>query len=65
MSEQMEHLERLKRLDEAIACYDLAIAANRSMTLAYLYKGGVCNQLERFTEALECYEQALRSQQKG
>ena len=34
------------------------------MTLAYLCKGGVYNQLERFSEALECYEQALRTQQK-
>jgi hypothetical protein len=34
------------------------------MTLAYLCKGGVFNQMERFAEALECYEQALRSQHK-
>ena len=34
------------------------------MTIAYLYKGGVCNRLERFGEALECYERALRTQEK-
>ena len=34
------------------------------MTLAYLYKGGVFNQLERFGEALQCYEKALRTQQR-
>jgi tetratricopeptide (TPR) repeat protein len=54
----------MKKLDEAIACYDRAIATNGGMTLAYLCKGGVFNQMERFSEALECYEQALRSQHK-
>jgi tetratricopeptide (TPR) repeat protein len=57
-------LERLQRLDEAIQCYDRAIAADGSMTIAYLHKGGLCNRLERFSEALTCYEQALRSQEK-
>ena len=33
------------------------------MTVAYLYKGGLFNRLERFTEALECYEKALRTQE--
>jgi len=41
-----------------------AIAANNSMTLAYLYKGAVCNRLQRFREALECYEKALTTEQK-
>ena len=57
-------MERLKKLDEALECYDRAIAINSSATLAYLYKGGVFNQLERFSDALECYEQALRTQHK-
>jgi tetratricopeptide (TPR) repeat protein len=52
-------------LDEAIACYDQAIAADRSMTMAYLYKGGLLNRTERFSEALECYEQALRTRENG
>jgi hypothetical protein len=28
--------------------------------MAYLYKGGVFNRLERHSEALACYEQALK-----
>jgi tetratricopeptide (TPR) repeat protein len=56
-------LERLRKSDEAIACYDQAIAADNAMTVAYLYKGGLFNRLERFSEALECYEQALRTQE--
>jgi tetratricopeptide (TPR) repeat protein len=35
------------------------------MTLAYLYKGGVCNRLGRYDEALECYERALQAQEEG
>ena len=56
-------LERLRKLDEAIACYDQAIAADGSMTVAYLYKGGLFNRMERFGEALECYEKALHTQE--
>jgi len=57
-------LERLRRLDEALQCYDQAIAADGSLTIAYLYKGGLFNRQDRFVEALECYEQALRTQEK-
>jgi tetratricopeptide (TPR) repeat protein len=35
------------------------------MTLAYLYKGGVCNRLERYEEAMKCYEQALRTEDES
>ena len=34
-------LERIGRLDEAVASYDRAIAADGTMTIAYLHKGGV------------------------
>jgi tetratricopeptide (TPR) repeat protein len=34
------------------------------MTIAYLYKGGLYNRMERFSEALACYEQALHTQEK-
>ncbi len=54
-------LEGLKKWTEAFECYDRAIAANDSMTIAYLHKGGLCSRLERFKEALECYEMALRT----
>jgi tetratricopeptide (TPR) repeat protein len=30
--------------------------------VAYLYKGGLFNRMERFSEALECYEKALHAQ---
>jgi hypothetical protein len=55
-------LERTGRFEEAIACYDSAIAANSSLTIAYLNKGGVLYRMERFAEALECYEKALQTQ---
>ena len=55
----------MQRFDEAIECYDRAIAQNNSMTMAYLYKGGVFNRMERYTEALACYEQALKTRQQG
>ena len=57
-------LEKLGRMDEAIACYDRAIEANNSLTIAYLQKGGLFNRLARYDEALQCYEQALRTQEK-
>ena len=56
-------LERLRKLDEAIVCYDRAIAADASLTVAHLYKAGLLNRMERFNEALECYEKALRTQE--
>jgi len=48
--------------DQRRTNFDLAIAADGTLTIAYLYKGGVYNRLERYNEALECYEQALRAQ---
>jgi tetratricopeptide (TPR) repeat protein len=56
-------LEKLGRTDEAIACYDRAIAADETLTIAHLHKGGLFNRLARYDEALECYEQALRTQE--
>ena len=58
-------LERLKRFDEAIACYDRAISLNPAHTQAYLSKGGIYNQQERYSAALECYEEALRTEGRG
>lgn len=57
-------LEKLEKLETAIESYDQAIAADASLTLAYLYKGAVCNRLQRYREALDCYEKALRCEQK-
>ena len=57
-------LEQLKRADAAIEAYDRAIAIDRSITLAYLRKGSLFNQQEKFGEALDCYEQALRAESR-
>ena len=58
-------LEELRRMDEALQCYDRAIAADGDLTIAYLQKGGLFNRLERYEEALQCYEQALHAQEKA
>ena len=57
-------LEKLNRFDEAVTCYDRAIEADNSMTIAYLHKGGLFNRMSRYEEALQCYEHALHAHQK-
>ena len=61
MIKKAEALEKLNRFEEAITCYDDAIAADGSMTIAYLHKGGLFNRLSRYEEALQCYEHALHT----
>jgi tetratricopeptide (TPR) repeat protein len=58
-------LEKLQDWEQALESYDRAIEADQSMTVAYLYRGGVCNRLQRYREALESYEQALRTEKKS
>jgi len=48
-----------------LECYDRAIALDSALTVAYLYKGGVCNKLQRHREALESYEHALRAERRS
>jgi tetratricopeptide (TPR) repeat protein len=55
-------LEKLGRVDEALASCDRAIAADGATVTAYLFKGGLLNRLQRYDEALKCYEQAMRAQ---
>ena len=55
-------LEKLGRVDEALASCDRAIAADGATVTAYLFKGGLLNRLRRYEEALGCYEQAMRAQ---
>lgn len=57
-------LEKLNREEEALACYNRAIAADNSFVIAHLHKGGLLNRLRRYDEALNCYEQALLAQDK-
>jgi tetratricopeptide (TPR) repeat protein len=57
-------LEKLGRMDEAMACCDRAIAADGAPVTAYLYKGGLLNRLQRYDESLKCYEQAMLARDK-
>lgn len=57
-------LEKLGRPDEALASCDQAIAADDTLALAHLHKGGLLNRLRRYDEALDCYERALLAQEK-
>ena len=49
-------------MGESLDSYNRAIATDPTLTVAYLYRGGVCNRLQRYREALESYELALRSE---
>jgi len=51
--------------EQALDSYTRAIARDSSLTVAYLYRGGVCNRLQRYREALESYEEALRTEKKS
>lgn len=57
-------LEKLGRDDDALAGYNRAIAADSTLVIAHLHKGGLLNRLRRYDEALNCYEQALMGQDK-
>lgn len=50
--------EHTHRPEEALACYEQVLALDASLTEAYVGKGRVLNQLERYQEALACFEQA-------
>ena len=43
---------------------DRAIAADGTLAIAHLHKGGLLNRLRRYDEALDCYERALVAQEK-
>jgi tetratricopeptide (TPR) repeat protein len=58
-------LERMQRPNEAMVCYDQAVAADPHLTTAFLLKAGVLTRLKRRAEALQCYEQALRTQHRS
>jgi tetratricopeptide (TPR) repeat protein len=57
-------LEKLGRMDDALACCDRAIVMDGAPVTAYLYKGGLLNRLQRYDEALKCYEQAMLARDK-
>ena len=58
----VEDLKR--RMEEALACCDAAIAADGAAVTAYLFRGGLLNRLQRYDEALKCYEQAMLARDK-
>ncbi len=57
-------LQKVGRNDEALAHYNRVIAADSTLAVAHLQKGGLLNRLRRYDEALNCYEQALQAQEK-
>jgi tetratricopeptide (TPR) repeat protein len=57
-------LQKIGRNDEALAHYNRVIAADGSLAVAHLQKGGLLIRLRRYDEALNCYEQALQAQEK-
>jgi predicted O-linked N-acetylglucosamine transferase (SPINDLY family)/ADP-heptose:LPS heptosyltransferase len=57
--DQGNELEDLNRSEEALACYDRAIAINPDYARAHSNRGNVLQNLKRFDEALESYDRAL------
>ena len=51
-------LEHAHQFEGALACYEQVLALDTSLTEAYVGKGRVLNELERYREALDCFEQA-------
>lgn len=54
------NFENAHHFQEALACYEQILTLDASLTDAYVGKGRVLNQLERYGEALACFEQASR-----
>ena len=52
-------LQRLKRLDEALASYDRALAVWQDHAEALCNRGAVLHELKQFDEALASYDRAL------
>ena len=55
-------LEHDGRLEDALACYEQALALDSSLAEAYVGKGNVLNRLERYEEALACFDKAAAHQ---
>jgi len=65
LAQKAAALEKLGRLDDALACCDQALAQHRAFTPALLQKGGLLNKLNRHAEAIDCFEQALLAREKS
>ena len=53
-------LQQLQRHDEALACYDRALALRPDSVEALNNKGNTLRELKRLDAAVECYELALK-----
>ena len=58
MSNRGTALRKLKRFDEALSCYDAALALKPDYADASYNRGFVLQELKRFDEALACYDKA-------
>ena len=52
-------LQTLNHHEEALACFDRALALNPNDTLAWTHKGHALDQLGRGREALPCFDRAI------
>lgn len=52
-------LDELGRYEEALACYDRALALNEREAIAWSNKGVTLKKLGRVEEAIACYDQAI------
>lgn len=54
-------LQALRQPEEALACYDHALALTPRNAQAWFMKGAVLgNNFQRYREALECFEEAQK-----
>ncbi len=59
LSNKGKALDSLGRYEEALACYDRALAVNPQLAEAWSNKGGALHRLGRYEEALACCDRAL------
>ena len=52
-------MERLKKYEEAIECYEKALEIDPNDGNAWFFKGLALENFEKYDEAIACYERAL------
>jgi predicted O-linked N-acetylglucosamine transferase (SPINDLY family) len=55
-------LQRLRRFEEALACYELALECDPDLAAAHSNRGSVLRELKRYDAALESFARAIRIQ---
>ena len=53
------HLDKIGKFQEAIECFDRALAAKPNFLNAIFNKGACLQQLKKYQEAIECYDKVL------